>query len=470
MVLFLKTLFFQFLFLLSPEPSPAIARNAINPNALKTLDDSEWPSLAPNVVIPSQGNIKTGYSNKLRQPASNTWAATANIAHQNTVNSSKNQLSDVTVQRPQQNISNPKKKKSSKKNKKSLQSNLKTLHGEQENQNKTKRLRNKGLTEWVDEIEGNEDDAFERFELTQSVYNYYKSYGYKQENDIVFDPKNANVEPFISEISDNIDIYESDPSMDDDDDDDEHEENSSEQKPRKQKFHVTDKDFEFPKIYQDLLSRARINKKLNYNLLNQFPFDEEILQNLEIGFSDVFGAKEKLKIFNYLQLIQEILDTDDPVAQGATVTLEDPQSRRLRKLFIQKQQFQKQLVDGKRTKKVMVIKVPFQANTKNTENGQSSGTIEKINVMQQIYLIRDIDVANGVENAKYYKVRIAMTFPSENNGQITLIAIMDELELKLLSGLSGNVCNSVIIELIKNSFFRLFQFFLFQTLKGQMPF
>uniref|UniRef100_A0A914Q7Q8 RNA helicase n=1 Tax=Panagrolaimus davidi TaxID=227884 RepID=A0A914Q7Q8_9BILA len=413
-------------------PSASTSASTAKPDVLKMSNESEWLSLGGNSCVPLKANVKTGYSNKVKQQAEkpNTWATRVNSANQHNAKASMNQFQNrnqnlnkfTTVTQSQAN--NQKKKKSRNKNKKPQ-----PISKIFEENNKKKRSRNNGgFVEWIDEPEGNEDDAFEMFEITLSIYNYYKSYGLIRENGMIFDPKNSNNEPIVSEFSYSTNI--SDSASDND------EENEGNEQKLRDKFHVKDKDFVFPKIYQDLLFVARITRKLSYNLLNQSPFDEEILNNLEMGFSDVYGAGQKLKVFNYLQLIQEILETDDCVAQGATVTIEDAQSKKLRRLFIQSKQTQIQVSDGKRINNVMVIKIPFQSNP-NAENEALNGVVEKVTLMRQIYLIRDIDVAYGVEDAKYYKVRVAMTFPSENQGPTILIALLDEIVLKQLSELKG---------------------------------
>uniref|UniRef100_A0AC34F4N6 Helicase ATP-binding domain-containing protein n=1 Tax=Panagrolaimus sp. ES5 TaxID=591445 RepID=A0AC34F4N6_9BILA len=262
-----------------------------------------------------------------------------------------------------------------------------------------------------------QNSAFALPEETLSIDNYYKSCNLTCKNGVYLDP-NGDINDFLMGCL----IFDDNESVSDDG--------------RAEKV--------LPKIYENLLNDARANKKiLTERLLKRPPYDKEILPKLRKKIVTANDAGKKFEVFNYLQLIDEFLESDEPIAVGATVSMEDAKSLKYRKLMKAKNQSPvkpQSNVKGKKGKNVMVITVPFD---------KDSYIEEKIRLMCYIYLFNDVDVQNK-DSSSYFKVKIAKIIPSEKKGPTTLIAVLEENEMKQLDGIYGLERNTYSIFVTPN--------------------
>uniref|UniRef100_A0AC35FLJ4 Helicase ATP-binding domain-containing protein n=1 Tax=Panagrolaimus sp. PS1159 TaxID=55785 RepID=A0AC35FLJ4_9BILA len=236
-------------------------------------------------------------------------------------------------------------------------------------------------------------------EETMSIENYYKSCNLTYKDGVYLDP-NGHENEFLMGcliFDENDEILGSDPL------------NSTKV---------------LPTIYFNLLNAARANKKqLSAKLLKVPPNNVEILPKLRKKIVTVEDAGKKFEVFNYLQLIEDFLESDEPLAKCATVSVEEKSSKDFRNMInveVRKQQKSKENVIAAVSKNIMIVTVPFE---------KDSYIEEKITFMSEIYLFPEFDVKN---TEIFLKVKVAKILPSSNKSPTTFFTLVEERELKKL--------------------------------------
>uniref|UniRef100_A0A914Y7Q6 RNA helicase n=1 Tax=Panagrolaimus superbus TaxID=310955 RepID=A0A914Y7Q6_9BILA len=184
-----------------------------------------------------------------------------------------------------------------------------------------------------------------------------------------------------------------------------------------------------PDIYLSVLNAARANKKiLSSKLLKCLPNNFEILSKLRKKIVTPEDAGKKFEVFTYLQLIEEFLESDEPLAKGATITCEAKQSEEVEQQKNRLQNSEKN-EEKKVNKSVLYVSIPFEKDSHVEEN---------IKFMGILYLIPDNDVKNNVSTI-ILEVKVAKILPSVKKGPTNLITVIGKKELKQLRDLGENI-------------------------------